>query len=137
VFSIDKPSFQLLEKALDVSNLRQKVIANNIANADTPYFKSSEVSFENLLQQQMGTGAQLQGFRTDPRHFYIGAVPVSQIEPQIIANPDTSMNNNSNNVDIDAEMANMAENQLSYNVEIQQVSHDIKQMRNAINGGGN
>jgi len=135
MFSINKPSFQLLERSLDVSSLRQRVIANNIANVDTPYFKSSDVSFESLLQKQMDPGSQLQGLRTDPRHFQIGAAPIQQVKPQITSNPSTLMNNNLNNVDIDTEMSKMAENQLSYNTEIQQVNHDIKQMRLAITGG--
>jgi flagellar basal-body rod protein FlgB len=45
------------------------------------------------------------------------------------------MNNNLNNVDIDTEMSQLAKNQLTYNTEIQQVSHEIKQLRLAIDGG--
>jgi flagellar basal-body rod protein FlgB len=44
------------------------------------------------------------------------------------------MNNNSNNVDIDREMALLAKNQLSYNLYIQQMNHDVKMMRTAIEG---
>jgi flagellar basal-body rod protein FlgB len=134
MFSINKPSFQLLEKSLDASTMRQRVISNNIANVDTPYFKRSEVSFENLLQQQMSSTQQLEGYRTDPRHFYIGG-SVQQISPQVIVDQNSIMNNNLNNVDIDTEMSQLAKNQLTYNTEIQQVSHEIKQLRLAIDGG--
>jgi len=44
------------------------------------------------------------------------------------------MNNNGNNVDIDREMSLLAKNQLVYNLYIQQVNHDIKMMRTAIEG---
>jgi flagellar basal-body rod protein FlgB len=134
MFSINKPSFQMLEKSLDASSLRQRVISNNIANVDTPYFKRSEVSFENLLQQEMGSFPRLQGYRTNPKHFYIGGSSTN-ITPEVTVDDSSIMNNNLNNVDIDSEMSQMAKNQLTYNTEIQQVNHDIKQMRLAITGG--
>jgi flagellar basal-body rod protein FlgB len=134
MFSINKPSFQLLEKSLDASSMRQRVIANNIANVDTPYFKRSEVSFESLLQQQMGSFTQLQGYRTDSRHFYFGN-STQQITPQVTTDETSIMNNNLNNVDMDTEMSQMAKNQLAYNTEIQQINHEMKQLRSAITGG--
>jgi flagellar basal-body rod protein FlgB len=134
MFSINKPSFQLLEKSLDASSMRQRVIANNIANVDTPYFKRSEVSFESLLQQQMGSFTQLQGYRTDARHFYFGN-SAQQITPQVTTDESSIMNNNLNNVDMDTEMSQMAKNQLAYNTEIQQINHEMKQLKSAITGG--
>ncbi|MNN77397.1 flagellar basal body rod protein FlgB [compost metagenome] len=44
------------------------------------------------------------------------------------------MNNNLNNVDIDAEMSLVAKNQLRYNVVAQQVTHDIRNIRTVIGG---
>ncbi|MEK8130238.1 flagellar basal body rod protein FlgB [Paenibacillus filicis] len=128
---LNKPGFQLMERSLDASTLRQKVSADNIANNDTPYFKRSEVKFEEMLQQEMGT-RPLQGFRTDPRHFVIGQPANPQ--PEIVRDNQTTVNNNANNVDIDYEMALMAKNQLRYNVLVQQVSGDIKKFRTAIGG---
>ena len=65
-------SFKRLQGALDASNTRQRAIANNIANADTPYFKRSDVSFEVMLQEQMnGEMPLLKGKITDPRHIVI------------------------------------------------------------------
>jgi flagellar basal-body rod protein FlgB len=135
MFSINKPSFQLLEKSLDASTMRQRVIANNIANVDTPYFKRSEVSFESLLQKQMGSITPLQSYRTDTRHFNFGN-SANQLSPQTIVDEGSVMNNNLNNVDIDTEMSQMAKNQLAYNAEIQQVNHEFKLLRSAITGGG-
>lgn len=133
MFLLDKPDFRLMERSLDASALRQKVIANNIANADTPFFKRSEVKFEDLLQQEMN-GSSLEGKRTDPRHFYIGRP--ADVAPQVIQDSGTSINNNLNNVDMDYEMSLMAKNQLRYNVLIQQVNHELKKLRTAIQGRG-
>lgn len=129
-------SFERLQGAIDASALRHKVVANNIANGDTPYFKRSEVSFESILQNEMsGQGSTLVGLRTDPRHFFIGphsASPAAQVN----TDQNTMFNNNLNNVDIDREMSLMAENQLRYNTFIQQLNHDIKMKRVAIEGRG-
>ncbi|WP_223066767.1 flagellar basal body rod protein FlgB [Paenibacillus caui] len=127
-------SFDRLQNAIQAADLRQDVIANNVANVDTPKFKRSEVSFESLLQNEMKGGTnQLVGFRTDPRHFVIG--PSSNVPTAKVATDETTaMNNNLNNVDIDREMSLLAENQLRYNSYIEQLNYQIKMMRTAVGG---
>ncbi|MNG12713.1 Flagellar basal body rod protein FlgB [compost metagenome] len=131
---IDKPSWKLMERSLDTSTLRQKVVANNIANVDTPNFKRSDVAFEELLQGRMNASTpSIDGFRTDPRHFVIGKstqLPNTEIK----TDNSTAINNNLNNVDIDYEMSLMAKNQLKYNTMIQQMNSDFKKMRTVIEG---
>nr|WP_283094439.1 flagellar basal body rod protein FlgB [Paenibacillus sp. ATY16] len=127
-------SFGRLEGALKAAELRQGVVANNIANVDTPNFKRSEVLFEELLSQEMGGQTVLQGKRTNERHIPIGRtsgiVPTAQTQTDNLS----EMNNNENNVDIDREMSLLAKNQLSYNFYIQQINHDVKMMKTAIEG---
>ncbi|MFD2612997.1 flagellar basal body rod protein FlgB [Paenibacillus gansuensis] len=125
-----------LERSLDVSMLRQKVISNNIANVDTPNFKKSEVKFEEYLQaaEDGWNPEPLAGKRTNPRHFYIG--PLSSLPlPTVVTAGTTLMNNSGNNVDIDYEMTELAKNQLKYNTYIQELNHEITQYRTAIQGG--
>ncbi|MCJ8010596.1 flagellar basal body rod protein FlgB [Paenibacillus sp. KQZ6P-2] len=131
---LNSTSFQRMEAGLQAANIRQNVISNNIANAETPYFKRSEVSFESLLQQEMnGTMPELRGKVTDSRHFTIG--PISSItQPVVTVDQSTAMNNNLNNVDIDSEMANLAANQIQYNSYIQQINEQFKMMRVAVEG---
>ncbi|UJF35337.1 flagellar basal body rod protein FlgB [Paenibacillus hexagrammi] len=134
---LDRPSWNLLEKTLDASTLRQKVIANNIANVDTPYFKRSDVAFEDLLQDQMSsTTPSVEGYRTDPRHFFIGKASTS-VTPEIRTDESTAINNNMNNVDMDYEMSLMAKNQLRYNTMVQQMNSEFKKMRTVIGGDDN
>lgn len=129
----DTPSLRLMEKTLDASTFRQKVIANNIANVDTPYFKRADVVFEELLENELSKNT-IRGRLTDSRHIPIG-LPAATKAPQIVQDEATFMNNNMNNVDIDYEMSLMAKNQLRYNVLVQQVNHDLKMYRTALNGG--
>ncbi|MDG0793538.1 flagellar basal body rod protein FlgB [Cohnella ginsengisoli] len=123
-------SYQRLEGALHAASLRQSVLQNNVANVDTPNFKRSDVQFEQLLSQAMdNTGrSTIIGKRTDPRHIAIGASG-SLPDAQVLTDKTTIFNNSGNNVDIDSEMTKLAENQLRYNLYIQQLNHDVKMMR--------
>lgn len=130
---LNDTGFNRLRSAIDASNTRQQVISNNIANADTPYFKRSEVSFESLLQSEMNGVSSIKGRMTNTRHIAIGSVG-SIPTAKITSDDSTAMNNNKNNVDIDSEMTSLAENQLRYNTYIEEVNHQIKMMRTAMGG---
>ena len=130
MLNLNASHFRLLERSLDVASLRQSVISNNIANAETPHFKRSEVVFESLLQQRM-TDRSITGLRTDPRHIFIGKKS-QNIKPLIQIDQNSVLNNNLNNVDLDYEMAELAKNQLRYNTLVNQVSHEIKMAKTAL-----
>ncbi|WP_040948665.1 flagellar basal body rod protein FlgB [Gorillibacterium massiliense] len=130
---LNNPSFRLLEGSLNAANLRQTVIANNIANVDTPNFKRSDVRFEELLQSEMSGSNTLAGRRSDPRHFSFGTS--SGLTPKIETDEQSIMNNNKNNVDIDSEMALSAKNQLRYNVMIELANNEIRHLRTSIDKG--
>ena len=137
MFLQNNKHLNLLERSLDSATLRQKVIANNIANVDTPFFKRSFVQFEDLLQNELDrSSSSFTGYRTHPKHLEIGSASFGQLRPVITEDGTTSMNNNNNNVDIDFEMTLMAKNQLRYNALIEQINHDFKQIRTAIDGRG-
>lgn len=129
------PNFTLdvLERSLDASALRHRVISNNIANVSTPNYKSKRVLFESLLSEALeGQSSTFVGKRTDPRHFPIGqrgAMPSPVTEVM-----QTTAGNNGNNVDVDYEMSALAKNQLQYYAVAQQMSHEFSQMRLAISG---
>lgn len=124
-------SYQRLEGALHAASTRQAVLQNNVANVDTPNFKRSDVQFEQLLQQEMsGLGqSTLVGKVTDRRHIAIGGTAGAVPEVQVQTDKSTTFNNSGNNVDIDSEMSKLAENQLRYNLYVQQINHDVKMMR--------
>jgi flagellar basal-body rod protein FlgB len=132
----NNPSVDRISRALDSSILRQNVIANNIANVDTPHFKRSEVRFEQYLRQELDSfKSSFVGRRTDPRHLFIGGTSQNQpVQAQVTVDQRTAMNNNNNNVDIDHEMSLMAKNQLYYNTLIQRLNHEFKITRTVIDG---
>ena len=90
-----------LERAMSGSALRQQVIANNIANANTPNFKASDVDFHAALAQAFA-GQPTRG--SDRRHRLLRSETDSASTGRL----------DGNNVDIDQQMANLSENTLDY-----------------------
>ncbi|THE14463.1 flagellar basal body rod protein FlgB [Bacillus timonensis] len=120
-----------LEKALDNSALRQKVISNNIANVDTPNYKAQDVSFKNLLSNEMNS--PLRANRTNEKHFEFTSS--KRLNSQVVTKNDTAYNHNGNNVDIDKEMALLAENQIYYNAVTERISGKFNTLKTVIKGG--
>lgn len=128
------PVEQVLEQALAASALRHKVIANNIANVNTPGFKKSRVRFEDELQQALD-GSRIPLAVTNTRHLpgrHAAGIPA----PQTVPVTGTTMRRDGNNVDIDQEMALMAENNIYYSALAQQMANYFNGIKTAINGGG-
>jgi len=103
---------QVLQKQLDVSALTQKVIADNIANVNTPGFKKSSVRFLDELKKALASQT-LPLRTTHPRHIP-SVVPLTRVEPMVVKEEETTMGYNQNNVDIEQEMVNLVANTLAY-----------------------
>ena len=78
--------------------MRQEVLANNLANAETPGFKRSDVDFQSTLAQAMKSGSAQ-------------AIESTSFSAQ---QDQTTMRADGNGVDLDVESANMAKNGLTY-----------------------
>lgn len=119
------------ESLLHILELRHKVITGNLANTETPGYKVKSVAFEEELEKMItaGNGENVQLNRTNERHLQ-ETFGSGVIRYKIVEHSDTTMNNNRNNVDVDKEMANLAQNQLEYNYMIDRVSgHYSKYMK--------
>lgn len=128
-------SARLLEKAIEASWKRQEVIADNIANADTPGFKKSRVEFESLLKSAIERGA-VGGKKTRPEHFDTGwGGDLENTPVAIVKSGNTSMRADGNNVDIDIEMTELAKNTIYYNTLITKLNKELGRLKMAINGG--
>lgn len=133
----DLNALQLLQTALRVADIRQQVYANNIANAETPGFKRQDVTFESVLAQALGSSPTV-GLDQQTMPVAGGSAVNWQaalsVTPQIVQDTQTSVDQNGNNVDLDAEMSNMAENQIKYNALVQDISARMSRLRTAIDG---
>ena len=118
-------NIDLLKKGLDASWLRNKVIANNIANVDTPGFKASSVEFESEFKRALESGISLGRNK---------GVSLDNVTPKIVQNSDASLREDGNNVDIDHENIELAKNSILYNELVVQVSGEFKRLGSAIKG---
>lgn len=130
---------KILENALDTSTLRQKVIADNIANVNTPRFKGSYVSFEDELAQalQKKQPSSFKAITLDPRHiqFYKPQKDPTQIKARVNVENDTFFRNDGNNVDINIQMANLAKNSIMYEAMIKRITGSLQMLQTVIKGG--
>lgn len=122
-----------LIKGLDAGALRQRVIANNIANVNTPDFQKSTVAFESILKKALGQ-EPVEMLTTNPRHF--GASPgLAGLLPEVEVNKTTTMRKDGNNVDIDEEMTNLAANDIQYQATARILSDKCSGLTYVITGG--
>ena len=115
-------TFELIKKSLNASALRQKVIANNIANINTKGFKRSEVVFEDKLKSELAK------IESNPES-------IDALQPQVITDKSTSFREDGNNIDLDLEMANMAANNIMYNMLVNRINSKFNMTRYIISEG--
>lgn len=113
-----------LVKSLDAAGARQRVIANNIANAETPGFTRSEVEFESRLKDAL---------ESTERDEIKNKISEIQLEPEL--DVETPAGANGNNVIIDKEMAEMSKNALKYEAYVQLLNMKGRMLREAIKEG--
>ena len=116
LFSDNTP--KAMKKSLDLMSTRQSVITSNIGNVDTPGFKASEIDFQGQLREALGSNGQLNLQATNDKHFGLKNSNISSLTADPFEEEDAAKSNG-NNVDVDKEMAKMAENQIFYNAVIQ------------------
>jgi flagellar basal-body rod protein FlgB len=114
-----------LENSLDAAWLRNDVISQNIANADTPGYKRKEVQFEEYLNSEMKHSRIENGMSR-----LSGGKGIKVVNDH----ENYSYRLDGNNIDIEREMAQMAMNTLRYNTLIQRMNGQFAKLRNVIKG---
>ena len=92
--------------------MRQKLVASNIANADTPGYKTQDLDFQSSFQSMLNGGA-----------------------PQQATVEGLATKNDGNNVDLDREARGLAENSMRFNVASNLMKYEIQQVKEAIKEG--
>lgn len=119
-----------LQNGLDYATSKNQTIANNIANVDTPNYKAKDVVFKDVLNQKIGSGFQAK--RTHEDHLIFGS---SESSSRIVSNNNTQYNHNGNNVDIDKEMTELANNQIYYQALVDRMNGKLNSLQTVIRGG--
>lgn len=143
-----------LEKGLDASFQKNDVIANNIANVDTPNFKSSSVEFESVFREALSsreanasrssagaspaitrTSAFIQGSGDSPAKGGGFTASLNDLEPNVRRLDSNAHRMDGNSVDIDAEMTELAKNSILYDTLSYVASKELGRLRIIINEG--
>ncbi|WKB34871.1 flagellar basal body rod protein FlgB [Terrilactibacillus sp. S3-3] len=116
----------IVEQAMNGSMAEQNVLAQNIANVDTPNYKAKQVAFDDVFNNA------LTAEKTNPKHLSFSSD--DEAGYRIENDSSGAVQNNGNNVDIDAQMSNLAKNQLRYQALEQAVSNQFQQFNTVLGG---
>lgn len=133
----DTPTLQASERAMNRATTRHKLLAHNLANANTPNFvrmdlPEGESAPAPSVQRAMQAGA-LPLRVSDPRH--ISLPPSAQPREATPAPQPTPMRTDGNTIDPEYELAQLAENQMRYSMLARIANSQIRGLQNAIREG--
>lgn len=128
---IQKTSIPVLKRMLDLSSLRHKLIASNVANVTTPGYKSKSIDFDAELRKAIKP-QRMKISTTHPGHIPLRSSKESP--PKVNVAEETDASNGVNSVDIDREMGDLAQNQLVYELAAKLTSNKFKALKSAIRG---
>jgi len=113
---------------------RQQVISSNIANIDTPGFKTKEISFHATLQELVSTNTEpLRATR--PEHLTMGEWNFVPLEAEVYEVGGLPARPDRNNVDIDKEMLKLSETSIAFGVIAQLLRVKFRTIASSINEG--
>ena len=108
----------LIEAGIRTEGLRQKAIANNVANLETQGYRRVDVKFEELLAKSLDSS---------------GSVDLTELEPQIYQPKQTPVKSNGNDVSLENEVGAMIKNSLRYQTYIRLLNKRYRQIELAMN----
>lgn len=128
-FSLDK-AFGLSPAALQLRSQRTQVLAENLANADTPNYKARDIDFKQAMLQAQGKQPTLQ--TTSAKH--IAAPGGSPANPAVLYRTPFSAALDGNTVETQAEQAKFAENTVHYQATLTFLGQRINGLIGALKG---
>lgn len=123
-----------LNTSLNLRQFEQNVISSNIANADTPGFKTKRVEFEQDLRQALGVDDDLRPVTSDPGHMVLK--DTDPVTPEVYEDPNGIESLDGNTVNRSEEMARMAETQIQYNSAVELLKKKLGMLKYAVSDGG-
>ena len=110
----------LIEAGIKAEGLRQKAIAHNVANLETPGYRRIDIKFEEILAKSLESS---------------GTVDLNEIEPQAYQPKKTPVKSNGNDVTLENEVGAMIKNSLRYQTYIRLLKKRYQQIESAMNVG--
>ncbi|WP_020409504.1 flagellar basal body rod protein FlgB [Hahella ganghwensis] len=119
------------EQALKVRTQRAEVLANNLANADTPGFKARDVDFRAVLQKEIGQQDHLDVARTDRGHM---SIPGTGANGELMYRNPSQPSIDGNTVESQTEIVEYTKNALDFQASFLLLNNKMKGMVRAIKG---
>jgi flagellar basal-body rod protein FlgB len=110
-----------LSTSLDLLMVRQQVISDNIANAETPGFKARRVDFENELQRAV-----------DSTETGSSSRELASVNAKIYEDPRSELGLDLNSVDMDREMSELTKTDVKYSAATQAINRKFNLLKYAI-----
>ena len=114
----------LLVRSLDLRTSGHKALSSNIANAETPNYRSKSIPFQKILERSIDPSPSVNLVRTHPDHLSGGFEFAMEME------------SSEGEVDIDQEMAKLAENNLMFQTGVQALVKKLEALKTTIIEGG-
>lgn len=111
-------TIEILGKLMDATALRQKVLSNNLANANTPGYLRKEVEFGDALAHALGKGPEA----------------VRKVRPEVVVDDGARVDERGNSVSIQKEMGEISQNALLYDFAAEMTGQKFNTLRKAITG---
>ena len=113
---VSTPMMGLLERFLDVTSQRHKLVVSNMANVDTPGYHTKDLDFRSELTRAVSAGEE-------------NVLPIARSVPGLLERPD------GNNVSLERESLLLADTQLRFNAAVQLLRDRFKTLSSAIHEG--
>ena len=128
-------SLDFQAQALSLRSERQRLIASNIANADTPGYVARDINFAQALREATGTGSSAAVMiASQPGHIGAGAGGVGRSTSTLNFAAPSQTNLDRNTVDMDRERASFADNSVKYEATLRFINANVRTTLSAISG---
>ncbi|WP_010577281.1 flagellar basal body rod protein FlgB [Leptospira alexanderi] len=125
----------LLERGMNNSILKRKVISDNIANADVPHFKRSEVIFESMMKRAIES-EKIEALKevptqiSDERHIqFFKPMDYREVQPKANIDYLTTMRADGNNVDVEKEVVEASNSQMQYMMMTERLNQNYRDLK--------
>lgn len=130
---VNGKTLQALAAATKFREMRQEIISSNIANKDVPGYKAKRIDFESALARALDVDGQMGMKVEDQKHFNVGNGGFDNLQPEVYDDPNGVVSEDGNTVDVQEEMAMMAENKIMYDALVQLMNKKLGIMKYTIN----
>ena len=114
----------VMGKTADASWKRNEILANNLANVDTPRYKRQDINFEAQLRQALGNS------RYESVDDKVASLHVEDLQARVYTDASNfSYRLDGNNVDVDTENVELASNQIKYNGLMNSINQEFANLR--------